>query len=103
MTIIVMKQVLMNDTMKCLQDTDISEVLAYASKLRPKNGKPDNFLTRDEWNKLTTSQKEELIAKRLAEQKADEESSRKPPLQHRHQVNIRCFSLEFTTVLEVQL
>jgi hypothetical protein len=33
-------------------DTDISEVLAYASSMRPQNGNPDNFLPRDEWNKL---------------------------------------------------
>jgi hypothetical protein len=67
---------------------DISEVLACASNLRPQNGKPDNFLPRDEWNKLTTSQKEALIAKRRAERQAGGDSSRKHPSQHRRQVNM---------------
>jgi hypothetical protein len=29
----------------CTVDTDISEVLAYASNIGPNNGKPDNFLS----------------------------------------------------------
>jgi hypothetical protein len=69
-------------------DTDISEVLAYASNLRPQNGKPDNFLPRDEWNKLTSSQKEALIARRRAEQQAGGVGSRKHPSQHRRQVSM---------------
>jgi hypothetical protein len=58
-------------------DTDISEVLAYETNMRPQNGKPANFLPRDEWKKLTTSQKEALIAKRRAERQTGGDGSRK--------------------------
>jgi hypothetical protein len=60
-------------------DTDISEVLAYASAARPINGKPDNFLPRNEWNKLTPSQKEALIAKRRSEREQGKDGFSQQP------------------------
>jgi hypothetical protein len=45
-------------------DTNIWEVLAYASDICPHDGKTDIFSPQNEWNKLTPSQKEELIAKK---------------------------------------
>jgi hypothetical protein len=34
-------------------DTDISEILAYASNMGPNESKQDNFLPRKKWSKLT--------------------------------------------------
>jgi hypothetical protein len=56
--------------------------------MRPQNGKPANFLPRDEWNKLTTIQKEALIAKRRAERQTGGDGSRKYPTPQRRQVNM---------------
>ena len=69
-------------------DTDISEVLAYASAARPFNGKPDNFLPRNEWNKLTPSQKEVLIAKRRSEREHGRDGFSQQPTKPRLQVNM---------------
>jgi hypothetical protein len=99
-------------------DTNISEVLAYASNFRQNKGKPNNFLPRDEWNKVTTSQKEALNAKRRAERQTGGDGSRKHLMQPRRQVNMHnndlfvnldnlidysmIFTMEFMKVLEIQ-
>jgi hypothetical protein len=57
-------------------DTNISKFLAHATNMRPNNGKPDNFLPRDEWYKLTTSQKEALMAEKCTERKNGVDGSR---------------------------
>jgi hypothetical protein len=69
-------------------DSDISEDLDYASNIRSNNGKPDNFLARDEWKKLTSSQKEILVSKRWTEVKSGVFGSKQHLSQHRRQANI---------------
>ncbi len=69
-------------------DTDISDALAYTSVVRLPHGKPDNFLPRDEWNKLTTNQKEALIAKRRSGRQQGLSGNPSQPILPRRKVNM---------------
>ena len=57
-------------------DTDVSEVLAFKSNTSPftngyKNGTPSGFIPREEWMKLTESQREDILAKRRKDKLKD--------------------------------
>jgi hypothetical protein len=64
LSVVMMVMMSMSSTMRGSQKIPFSEVLAYASNMCPKNSKPDNCLSRNEWNKMTPSQKEALIPKK---------------------------------------